>query len=427
AGAGLILIAVAASSFTASTSHQNWSRGIVAALGVIVTVAGLVAGRKKQFFIGVSVLLFNTLIVFLVVEFIGITGLFVIKQFTSEESIDPKEVELRLNSGVYRPYVLWRASPYNNSGVCIQDNGLRAVPEASDDPSAIQVFVFGGSTVVGWRIPDRATICAHIQNGLDSITDKPVCVTNFGQQGYVNTQQLIELQLQLRSGNVPDMVVFYDGTNEVWSAFETDTAGMHFCLQEIADLYENRNFSRETDLANYGISDFAKELSSVTLFRTIAGTQPSASRISIFDPKPSKCMLYGNDFVTPAQFAVEIMDIYEADLRILKALSLEFNFEYSVFWQPVLFTGNKPLTPEETAIYESQNVFLRQLYKECECIAIQLDNTNDHFHCITNVFNEVDETVYQDYCHLNALGDSLIAVRILSSIQLGDQWVGSSR
>ena len=38
-----------------------------------------------------------------------------------------------------------------------------------------------------------------------------VNITNFGESGYVNTQEVIYLFLQLqRKNNIPDIVVFYD-------------------------------------------------------------------------------------------------------------------------------------------------------------------------------------------------------------------------
>ncbi|RKZ08345.1 hypothetical protein DRQ25_09315 [Candidatus Fermentibacteria bacterium] len=346
----------------------------------------------------------------------GTTGLFILNKFTSEAEVDPHEAVLRLNSGMYRPYVLWRASPTSVGYATIQHTGLRVVPGSSDDPSAVQVFVFGGSTMVGWQTSDSVTICAHMQRNLALTSDRPVCVTNFAQQGYVNTQELIELQLQLRAGNVPDLVIFYDGTNEIWSAVATDTAGVHFYLQEIADIYENRHFTRECTSAQNELLHLAGELSSVHFLRRILGIDTDNSLLSLYQPEPSRCSLYGEDFVDPAEFAEEIMGIYEGDLRILQALSEEFDFECRVFWQPVILTGNKPLSAEEKDIYDLQDSFVLLLYQECELLAMILESRYDNFFCETDIFDNTEETVFLDLCHLNSLGDSLIADRILSSL-----------
>ena len=51
-------------------------------------------------------------------------------------------------------------------------------------------------------------------------------VTNFGQIGYVSTQEALLLFEQLRKGNVPDFAVFYDGVNDTFAAWQSGTAGI---------------------------------------------------------------------------------------------------------------------------------------------------------------------------------------------------------
>ena len=411
-GIVLILIAFLFNSLTSATDYPNWSKAVIVMLGAILTSFGLVIGKKRQFFCKILKHILAFFVAFFVVEFLGIISLFLLGKFEAETEIDPKDAILMVTSGSYRPYVLWIASPQSTLNSTILNSGLRAVPGASSDPSAIQVFVFGGSTIVGWNIPDQATICAQIQKHIFPESNEQICVTNFGQQGYVNTQELIELQLQLRSGNIPDLVIFYDGINEMWAAVKSDTVGVHLNLQEITDLYENRNFTRDNS-AHYGILHFAGKLNTINLLRKILGYEITIPILSLFEDEPSQCLLYGEDFIAAEDFAKEIMNIYEGNLRILRALSEEFDFEYRVFWQPIVLTGNKPLTHSEDAIYNNQNFFLLQLSREGELLTDERENKFDNFYCISDIFDGVEETVFQDICHLNALGDSLIAERII--------------
>lgn len=415
-GIVLILTALFGSSLFSLNPHPYWSRTVIGTLGVFVFISGIVIGRNSVFFRRLSMLFFSLLVAFLFIESVGTVGLFLHEKLSSKPEVDPHEARLRISSGVYRPFVIWRANPISEENLTINNDGLRVVPGASDHPSALQVFMFGGSTMVGWNTHDNATICAHIQRYLTLYSNEPVCVINFGQQGYVNTQELIELQLQLRAGNIPDLVIFYDGTNEIWSAVESDTAGMHFCFQEIADLYENRHFVRETAAVQQGILHFALEFNSIHFMKRIIGMEQYNSRVLYREAERSMCILHGEDFVDPMVFAGRIMDIYEGDLRILQALSREFGFEYRVFWQPVVLTGNKSLTPEERDIYDLQDSFIKSLYLECEQLALELESRYDNFLCITDAFDDVDEAVYTDICHLNSRGDSLIAVRICSDL-----------
>lgn len=51
-------------------------------------------------------------------------------------------------------------------------------------------------------------------------------VVNYGESGFVSTQEVIALMLQLKKGNIPDVVMFYDGVNDTFSAFQHGIAGI---------------------------------------------------------------------------------------------------------------------------------------------------------------------------------------------------------
>jgi hypothetical protein len=37
---------------------------------------------------------------------------------------------------------------------------------------------------------------------------------NFGESGFVSTQSVIQLMQELQSGNIPHLVIYYDGVND---------------------------------------------------------------------------------------------------------------------------------------------------------------------------------------------------------------------
>ena len=51
-------------------------------------------------------------------------------------------------------------------------------------------------------------------------------ITNFGQSGRVSTQEVIDLFLQLQKSNTPNIVIFYDGINDTFSAFQNGISGV---------------------------------------------------------------------------------------------------------------------------------------------------------------------------------------------------------
>ena len=92
----------------------------------------------------------------------------------------------------------------------------------------------------GTGSPDWGTIPANLQKGLEKLRQGPVCVMNFAESAYVSTQDIIMLLLQLQSGNVPDLVVFYNIAGDISAAYQSGRAGVHANLDEIAARFEGR-------------------------------------------------------------------------------------------------------------------------------------------------------------------------------------------
>ena len=111
----------------------------------------------------------------------------------------------------YEPYVAWRKRTFVGQYVNIDANGIRRTVNPDCTPSARQIWMFGGSTLWGNGARDEDTIASILAEKYSKSTG-PVCVTNFGEGGWVNTQELIQLELALkRTPKAPDFVIFYDG------------------------------------------------------------------------------------------------------------------------------------------------------------------------------------------------------------------------
>ncbi len=118
-------------------------------------------------------------------------------------SSSDKEV-IQTNELVWKPYVYWQ-----------REEGVRKTIQMKGK----KVWVFGGSAVWGTGVEWNETIPSYLANyGYN--------VTNYGETGYVSTQELILLIQELKSGFPPDIVIFYDGFNDVFSAYQQGVAGL---------------------------------------------------------------------------------------------------------------------------------------------------------------------------------------------------------
>jgi hypothetical protein len=97
---------------------------------------------------------------------------------------------------------------YQSPTVNVNPSGERVVPGASQDPTAVQIWFFGGSTMWGTSSPDWGTIPAQFQRLAEEQWDRPLAVRNLGESAWVSTQSVIPLIQELQHGRVPDSVVF---------------------------------------------------------------------------------------------------------------------------------------------------------------------------------------------------------------------------
>jgi hypothetical protein len=97
------------------------------------------------------------------------------------------------------------------------------------DPSALTIFVFGGSTTAGSGLEDDETIPAHMQAQLRAaLPGAPINVYNFGQPGFHSPVERVYLESLVADGFVPDIAVFIDGYNDFHIWHEAPAMTEHF-------------------------------------------------------------------------------------------------------------------------------------------------------------------------------------------------------
>lgn len=115
-------------------------------------------------------------------------------------------------------------SDYASELVNIEDGRRRTwrPDECPDDQ--LRVWVFGGSTTFGVYQRDDATIPSALAQAADE-RGLALHVENWGMPGDVAWQQVRRLERALAAGDRPDLVVFYDGWNDLRAVQDLDFAG----------------------------------------------------------------------------------------------------------------------------------------------------------------------------------------------------------
>ena len=314
-----------------------------------------------------------------------------------------KEFKLALRKS-YSPYVIWQGTPFEGTLLNIDPSGLRHTPAAECGPDAYKVYVFGGSAIWGWGAPDESTIPALLQAGLQSKLGGPVCVMNYGENAYVSTQGLIHLTLLLESGDVPDVVIFYDGVNDVLSAGQSGMPIVHQNLSDISSLFEDHQAP---------IISLFRSSNSYQLLQMVLSQIP----ISVESEAPQ--FQYDPDLLSD-QVAKAYLNNYE----IVSSLADKYHFDFYFLWQPHILIGNKRLSSEEQNMITGLNWVLnldpplvelfQKTFKKIEAEA----HTHEHLYYLGNIFDPAEESLWIDtWGHTTPEGNQIISNDLISIIK----------
>ena len=200
--------------------------------------------------------------------------------------------------------------------------------------------MFGGSTMWVRAARDDETIASWLQHMLDS-RHSCVDVTNMGQNGYVNTQEALLLAEQLQRGDIPNVVIFYDGYNEVFAAEDDGTAGL---------TYDEATRFREFNLLNYSGSLFKQAAIRFVLDTGVGelakGILIRLAPSSYVEDKQQTCSYRrarakAARLASDAQLQESIVRLYVLNKIFIDALAARFGFRSLTYWQPWLLDKNK--------------------------------------------------------------------------------------
>jgi lysophospholipase L1-like esterase len=316
----------------------------------------------------------------------------------------------------YHPYFLWRARPFRGQLINVDSMGLRATPGAQCAGGAYQVAAFGGSTLWGWGEPDSATLGAQIQAALADASPSPVCVRNFAQLGSNSTQDLIQLLRELQTGRIPDLVIFYNGVNEIIPPYGYGEAGAHFDLRVVAARLEGA-----LDDSQRPRQSLRTWVAGSSLWRLVSRSKSGGERARQPARGPAGA---GGPFVSQG-LADSIVSTFMANFVALDAIASRYGFRYEVFWQPNALIGQKPLTPEEQAMRGKEKItpLVELVYSRMSCLAARYE----HLHDLSDVFAGDSALVYLDWNHVNSAGNRVIAGAIARTVLPADKPGSSPR
>jgi lysophospholipase L1-like esterase len=284
-------------------------------------------------------------------------------------------------------------------------------PGADCSAKSFKVFTFGASEMWGTGSPSWGTISANLQKGLEKLRQGPVCVMNFAESAYVSTQDVIMLLVQLRSGNVPDLVLFYSIGGDIGAAYQSGRAGVPANLDQIAARFERRQ--ERSAFVDQLRSTYAYSLIDQLIGKlTIANPQQK-------EPTPSELVTYESMGIDVSKLSDLIMQDYLGNYKIVSALAQKYGFKYFFFAPPIVSLGNKSLTPEEQEMkYRLESdVALYKLFTAVYQTFERESSKYQNLYSMVHIFDRYDSLIWIDEGHVTPIGNQVIAERMLDVIQ----------
>lgn len=312
----------------------------------------------------------------------------------------------------WRPYVYYRRLPQQGTWVTVDSmSHRRTVPAPLPGPHRA-VFVFGGSAVWGSALADSETIPSRLSRAFQAHGVTDIEVVNFGENGYVFTQEVIELMLQLRQGARPSAVVFYNGHNDVGSMLYNGFTGVTRNESDRA-----RDFALGERLFNWR-SDLGADLRAARSMTDVA-----LSRVQLLARLRSH-----PQFVNPmpdAAIADSVVRIYDGTVGAVEALAARYGFSAWYAWMPVLDSITKPLSARERTMFEqsqqsADNRRFLDVYRLARARAASQvsEASSGHFVDLLPVFATDSGTAFvDDEGHTTSNGSDVVAQALARVIE----------
>ncbi len=319
-------------------------------------------------------------------------------------------------------YVYWRRQPYEGRHINVNAEGIRrtwnaegirrtwnADVRAGSEQVPVKIFTFGGSAMWGVGARDDFTIASCLARDLESRGIR--CqVTNFGESGYVTTQEVVALMQQLRNGNVPDLVIFYDGVNDIYSAYQQQEAGLP---QNEFHRAQEFNLSQSRSYASLRMLCIRRSIGTLAMVRF---SRNILRRVGI-EIHPDSAATYGSG---PAASPVdrealfqEVLAVYKENMKMVRALGKAYGFDALFYWQPTVFDKSYPTACEQKV---QNDIIDLQPYCQKMCQLVQQNPFSEMqgivFRDMSDVFSSVQQPIFIDWCHISEWGNEQVAGRM---------------
>ena len=296
----------------------------------------------------------------------------------------------------YHPHLVYWPEEYAVKYIRVDATGLRVTPQSPVAEPKRTLFVLGGSTMWGYTVRDSFTIPAIVARELRTRGIHDVEVLNLAQRSYTETQSVIQLVLELRRGNVPDIVVSLTGHNDIAAAYASGEAGQVLNEARARQRWEDGGRGFRSGMA------------------IIARTSQLVTRLNLLVGRGAERQVHRQSMT---RVCGDVASHFRQLMLTTEALGRQFGFTAIAFWQPMIGSVKKPLSPWEQRLEKEPG--LDEMVGTCSRMVDSLmnDRRARTYHPLHDVFGSDTSTVFVDsFSHLTEPANERVAARITDVI-----------
>ena len=253
------------------------------------------------------------------------------------------------------------------------------------------IFFFGGSTTLGTGVKFDQTISSHFSN-----LDHKFQPVNFGEHSYVSGQslnRLIEINNEIKQN---DIVIFYEGVNDVIHSCQKNNSFGHSRVAQINELIKNENRVLYNFLKKY--LSYFQNLNSFNLINGVS------KKLFNYDLKYQ--YMKDNYFCDDKNNAEIVANNIVRHWKTAEVLSKNRGAKFYAFLQPSPYTADFEVNQAVRATWKKS---FDDVYP---IIRSKIKNRKNFF----DISKILQKDYYLDWCcHLSSEGNKFIAEVIYSN------------
>lgn len=303
----------------------------------------------------------------------------------TKEVLGFREETKTIGSYPYKAFLGWTSPDLSGEYLNVK-NGFRVTTLPADVSLNQTLHFFGGSTMWGHSVSDKNTIPSLVATNLNQKT------LNYGEQAYNSRQSLNRLVDSLTKIDADDVVVFYDGVNDVYhncrSYNSSNGHAREFFIRQV--------MSHKNDLSGLLTAMIEK----TATFRLLRGLS-ARMRSDGAEQKP-----YKNSCEDPV-YAEAVADFLVANWSAAEAMVASKGADFMCALQPTPYTLNGQPAYIDKEMRDQINAVYPLIHKKAQKLNCYRD--------LTGIF--VSNHYVDSCCHLNADGNAVIAEYFSSEIK----------